>query len=305
MIPTPAAEQRFSIRLSLAVGFLMLAGKTYAYLITGSAAIFSDAAESVIHVFAVSFAAFSLWLSLKPADDSHPYGHDKISFFSAGMEGMMIVIAAGVIIYEAILKWLAGLQIQRLETGTLFVLAATLINAALGSYLVWQGKQTHSIILVANGKHVLTDSWTSFGVIIGLLLVLFTGWKPFDPILAIAVAVNILWSGGKLIRQSVGGLMDERNPEFWPRFRSIVLEETALRGLQFHELRTRFTGASAWMEVHLLFPQHTTIEEAHRAATQFEEAVKRRAGLPLNILTHLEPIESHDEVHRRAASTAA
>jgi cation diffusion facilitator family transporter len=302
MIQSVAAPPQFSIRLSLAVGFLMLAGKSYAFIITGSAAIFSDAAESVIHVFAVSFATFSLWLSFKPPDADHPYGHDKISFFSAGMEGMLIVIAAGVIIYEAIQKWVGGLQIEQLESGIYFVFGATLINAGLGSYLVWQGKRSHSIILVANGKHVLTDSWTSLGVIVGLVLVLMTGWKPFDPILAIAVALNILWSGGSLIRQSVGGLMDEQNPQFGPRLQEIAREETITRGLEFHELRTRFSGASAWLEVHLLFHRHTSIEDAHRIATEFEEAVKHRSNIPVNILTHLEPIESHDEAHAPADS---
>ncbi|HEX9828676.1 MAG TPA: cation diffusion facilitator family transporter, partial [Bacteroidota bacterium] len=170
------SQQKFAIALSLVVGFLMLAGKTYAYAITGSAAILSDAAESVVHVVAVGFAAFSLWLSLKPADTSHPYGHEKIGYFSAGMEGMMIVLAAMYILYEAIMKWLGGLQLQNLGTGVLYTAAATAINAALGGYLIWQGKRHKSIILIANGKHVLTDSWTSFGVIVGLLLTIWTGW---------------------------------------------------------------------------------------------------------------------------------
>jgi divalent metal cation (Fe/Co/Zn/Cd) transporter len=139
-------------------------------------------------------------------------------------------------------------------------------------------------------------------VIVGLLLVLMTGWKPFDPILAIAVALNILWSGGNLIRQSVGGLMDEQNPQFGPRLQEIAREETIARGLEFHELRTRFSGASAWLEVHLLFHRHTSIEDAHRIATEFEEAVKRRSNIPVNVLTHLEPIESHDEAHASVGS---
>jgi cation diffusion facilitator family transporter len=152
------SQQRFAIRLSLAVGFFMLAGKTFAYTITGSVAILSDAAESVVHVIAVGFAAFSLWLSLKPADHSHLYGHEKIGFFSAGMEGMMIVIAAFYIIYTSIAKWIGGLQLQNLETGTLVTVAAAVVNAFLGWYLVRQGRRSRSLVLVANGKHVLTDS---------------------------------------------------------------------------------------------------------------------------------------------------
>ncbi|HXG38102.1 MAG TPA: cation diffusion facilitator family transporter [Bacteroidota bacterium] len=296
------AQQKLAISLSLAVGFLMLAGKSYAYAITNSAAIFSDAAESVIHVFAVAFAAFSLWLSIKPADVNHPYGHEKISYFSAGMEGMMIVLAAFYIIYEAIMKWLGGLAIQNLGTGTLYTAAATTINAFLGGYLVWQGKRSKSLILVANGKHVLTDSWTSFGVIVGLLLTIWTGWLPFDPILAILVALNILWSGGKLIRQSVGGLMDEGDPEIERQLRRALDEETQKRGLWYHELRHRHSGSSIWVEVHLLFPKGSLIEEAHWKATEVEAAVKNRFSLPIHILTHLEPREEHDEIHQQLKS---
>lgn len=280
----------------------MLVGKTYAYTITGSVAILSDAAESVVHVFAVGFAAFSVWLSHIPPDESHPYGHDKIGFVSAGFEGTMIIVAAFYIMYAAVMKWLTGLEIQNLGTGTLYVAGATLINAALGSYLVWEGKRHQSLILVANGKHVLTDSWTSFGVIIGLILVMATGWKPFDPILAIFVAANILWTGGKLIRQSVGGLMDEGDPELDRQLRSILDREAASRGLQYHEFRARHSGTLSWAEFHLLFPGSTSIEQAHHAATEIEEAIKQATSFPINIITHLEPMERHDEVHRRMKS---
>ncbi len=285
--------------LSLLIGFLMLAGKTYAYAITGSAAILSDAAESVVHVFAVSFAAFSLWFSMRPADQSHPYGHDKISFFSAGMEGTMIVLAAFYIIYESILKWIEGIPVQNLGTGTILVAAAGAINGGLGGYLVWQGKRNRSLILVANGKHVLTDSWTSAGVVFGLLLVLWTGWKPFDPIIAIAAALNILWSGGKLIRQSVGGLMDEADPVLELQLRSILDIETGKRGLGYHELKYRQSGTSVWMEFHLLFPKGSLLADAHWKATEIESVLK--AGLPMTtyITTHLETREDHDEVHAK------
>jgi len=297
------AQQKLAIRLSLAIGFLMLAGKTYAAAITGSAAILSDAAESVVHVVAVGFAAFSLTLSLKPADISHPYGHEKISFFSAGVEGAMIIIAALYIIYEAVSRWLAGLGLRNLDTGTFYVSAAAVINAGLGGYLVWQGRRHKSLILIANGKHVLTDVWTSFGVIVGLLLVMWTGWLPFDPILAILVAVNILWSGGKLIRQSVGGLMDEGNPELENQLRRILDAETKKRGLIYHELRHRSTGSSLWVDFHLLFPKTSTIENAHWQATEIEAAIKSSLSIPVTVISHLEPEEQHDETHVQLKST--
>ena len=292
------SQQKFAIRISLAVGFLMLAGKGYAYLITGSAAILSDFAESIVHVVAVSFAAFSLWLSMRPADESHPYGHEKVGFFSAGTEGAMIIIAAVYIIFAAIDKWLHGLQLENLGEGTIFTAAATLINGVLGAYLVWQGKKYRSLILTANGKHVLTDSWTSLGVIVGLILVMLTGWRPFDPILAIIVALNILWSGGKLIRQSIGGLMDERDPKIEQILRRALNEETKRRGLDYHQFRSRNTGNSIWVDVHLLFPKDTTIESAHWLATEIEGAIKAQMSVPIIFTTHLEPIELHDETHQ-------
>jgi cation diffusion facilitator family transporter len=300
-LPTNVAavqQQKFAMSLSLVVGFFMLAGKMYAYLITGSAAILSDAAESVVHVLAVAFAAFSLWLSFKPADPSHPYGHDRISFFSAGFEGAMIVFAAFYIIYESIQKWIYGLQIENLDIGTYVVAGAALVNAGLGAYLVWQGKRHNSLILVANGKHVLTDSYTSLGVIVGLILVMITGWLPFDPILAMLVAVNILWSGGKLIRQSVAGLMDEGDKTTHSALVEILERETALRGLRYHELRHRNSGTSLWVDFHLLFPNATNIDDAHWKATEIEAAIKASFPISVTVTTHLEPLDGHDRTHR-------
>lgn len=296
--------QTVAIRLSLIVGFLMLAGKWYAYIRTGSAAILSDAAESVVHVFAVAFAAYSLWLSFKPADPSHPYGHEKISFFSAGVEGALIILAAIGIMYEAIRKWIEGLEIQNLGEGTAYVAGAAIVNGMLGGYLVWQGKRYGSLVLTADGRHVLTDSWTSLGVIGGLLLVMWTGWKPFDPLMALIVASNILWSGGKLVRQSVGGLMDEGNPDLARTLRGVLERETAARRLEFHELRYRNSGNSLWVEFHLLFPKGTTIEDAHWKATEIEAAIKAALSLPVNIITHLEPVEGHDSAHRELKDSA-
>jgi cation diffusion facilitator family transporter len=300
--PQAMREQRFAIGLSLAIGFLMLAGKSYAYAITGSAAIFSDAAESVVHVFAVGFAAFSLWLSQQPPDSSHPYGHEKIGFFSAGMEGSLIVIAAGYIIYISIAKWITGLALENLSIGTLYVAGAAMINGALGGFLVWKGRKSGSLILVANGKHVLTDVWTSIGVTVGLLLTQLTGWLQFDPIVAILAALNILWSGGSLIRQSVGGLMDEGDPDVESLIQRALDEETRKRGVTYHELRYRNSGSSLWVEVHLLFQQGVLLEDAHAMASEIEVAVSKRLPASLRIITHLEPLDRHDESHRPGVS---
>ena len=293
-----AREQKSAMRLSLAVGLLMLAGKWYAYRITNSAAILSDAAESVVHVVAVAFAAYSLWLSLRPADRSHPYGHDKISFFSAGFEGLLIVAAAVYIIYEALTRWLEGLELRNLGAGLGWIGAAATVNLALGLFLVWRGKRSRSLILIANGKHVLTDSWTSLGVIVGVVLVLWTGWKPFDPILAILVALNIVWSGWNLVRQSISGLMDESDPDIHERLVDLLDDETSRRQLEYHALRHRNSGVGLWIDFHLLFPAETSIEVAHREATAIEAAIQSSLPGPVTVTTHLEPIERHGEAHR-------
>ena len=291
------SAQMFAIRLSFAFGILMLAIKWYAYSLTGSTAIFSDAAESVIHIIGVGFAVFSLWYSFQPADEEHTYGHHKISYFSAGFEGALIILAAIYIIYISINRLIFGIEISNLDKGTYFTFAASVINLILGLYLVWKGKKTNSIILVANGKHVLTDSWTSFGVVGGLLLTLVTGWLPFDPLVAIAAALNILWSGSKLVRQSIGGLMDEGSKKTADSIRKILEKETVNKGLEYHQLRFRESGNILWIEFHLLFPKGTLLENAHNIATELEKTIKNRLNMQANIISHLEPLEMHDEIH--------
>lgn len=298
--PPVAAEMRqtrFAMRLSLAFGVLMFVGKTGAYFITGSAAILSDAAESVIHVVAVGFATFSLWLSARPADKRFLYGYERISFFSAGFEGAMIILAAITIIAAAIQKWLTGIRLDNLGAGTLFVAAASVINALLGLYLVRTGKRTNSLILEANGKHVLTDSWTSFGVVGGLVLVLLTGWKPLDPICAVAVALNILWSGGHLVWRSFGGLMDYADPAAGSALRVKLDAICRELGLQYHGVRFRHTGQRLRVDVHLLFRYGVPVGEAHRLATELEVRLPKELNQPAEVVTHLESVEDHTDVH--------
>lgn len=294
-------DRRMAMRLSLAVGVLMLVGKCFAYYLTGSAAILSDAAESVIHVAAVAFAAFSLNLSARPANQRYRYGYERIAFFSAGVEGALIAIAAVVIIAAAIQKWLAGLELEQLGLGTLIVLGAALLNAALGIYLVVLGRRTRSIILEANGKHVLTDSWTSFGVVAGLGLVLLTGWTPFDPIVAIAVACNILWSGFDLVRRAVSGLMDYSGPGIAGAIEPHVEAICRDLGVDFHQVRFRDTGQRVLVDLHILVPGHMPVGEAHRLATTLEEQLPGRVPFDVEVATHIESVEDHEDVHRVGA----
>jgi cation diffusion facilitator family transporter len=286
-----------AMNLSLVTGLVMFVMKMGAYLLTGSSAILSDAAESVVHVAAVIFAAYSLRLSYRPPDADHLYGHAKISYFSAGFEGAMIMLAAIYIIYESIHKWMGGLRLENLGAGTLLTAAAAVINGALGGYLVWLGRRKHSLILEANGKHVLTDCWTSLAVVVGLILVLTTKWLPFDPICGIIMACNILWSGGGLVKSAFVGLMDQADPAAQAKLTEILDREARQQGLSYHQLRHRNLGDAHWVEVHLLFPNEASLAEAHRTATKIERVIESSLEPRAFVTTHLECASDHAELH--------
>ncbi len=292
-------EMKFCMKLSFVFGIFMLLIKVSAYYITGSTAVLSDAAESVIHVFAVGFAAYSMKYSLKPADDTHLYGHEKISFFSAGFEGAMIVFAAIYIYYESISKIIQGVELEHIGVGIFFVVASSLVNFFLGCFLLRKGKKYKSIILQANGKHILTDCLTSLAVVLALVLIRLTGVVLLDPILALLAATNIVWTGGKLVMQSVRGLMDETDPFLHRKIVEVLNEETRKRNVDYHHLRHRRSGHTVFIEFHLLFPSGTELEKAHEIATEIEVSIQSNLELPMEILTHLEPRQGHDEIHKK------
>ncbi len=300
---SPSTEATRAMRFSLAVGFLMIVLKVGAYVLTGSAAILGDAAESVVHVAAVMFASFSLGYVHKPADDDHPYGHSKIAFFSAGIEGGLIVIAALFIIYESVRRWFLHLPPANLDEGLALTGLTILINGVLGVYLVRTGKRSGSIILESNGKHVLTDVWTSLGALVGLGLVALTGWHGWDPICGLIMAANIIWTGYGLMRQSVGGLMDTADPQLNAALDAALRRETEKHGLQFHALRHRDAGEMHYVEVHLLFDDDIMLKAAHRTATEIELAVQASVAHPVLITTHLECLGDHDELHRHGEAS--
>ena len=285
------------MRLSLVIGIFMLCTKVLAYYLTGSAAVLSDASESVVHVFAVSFAAYSLRLSWKPPDQSHHYGHDKIAFFSAGLEGLLIILAAAYVISVSVHKWIAGAKPDNLGKGAALILAAGVINAVLGGYLLKAGRKYHSLILEADGRHVLTDCWTSLGVIAGLGLTHLTGWADWDPLVAILIALNIVWAGQKLIRRSIGGLMDEADPATESQLTRLLVQITSEVQISFHALRCRNAGNTVWIEFHLLFHKGIALESAHAVATRIEEKIQQAMGSRVEIISHLEILEDHDLTH--------
>ena len=250
--------------ISLSIGIGMFFIKMTAFFITGSVAIFSDAAESVVHVAATGMALFSIILSSKPADESHLYGHGNVEYFSAGVEGFLIILAAGFIIYQAVIDIIAGPTVESLSIGVIFISVAGIINLGLGYYLVRTGKNTNSITLVADGKHVLTDAVTSIGVIIGITLVIITDFVLLDPLLAIIVAFNILFTGYKLIRESIGGLMLETNPAILQKISDKLISIKKEYWIDIHELRYWQSGDKMYIDFHLILPYYFTIEQSHK-----------------------------------------
>ncbi len=278
----------------------MLGIKAAAWWWTRSSAILGDAAESVVHVAAVGFVVYSLRLSQKPPDESHPYGHAKISFFSAGFEGGLISIAGLFILWRAAEQWISGAAPQHLGSGISLVALALLINGGLGWYLVRLGKRSDSIIIEANGRHVLTDAWTSIGVLVGLGLAAATGWMGFDPLCAIFVALNILWSGVGLMRRSADGLMDRADPEVQNAIVACLDTATAKHGVTWHQMRHRHLGEGHWVDFHLVFADETTVRDAHVIASDVEREIREDLGESTIVTTHLEPAEDHERIHGHA-----
>lgn len=303
-LPTVTPRQRALLRraswISFWIGVLMLGVKLGAWWLTRSSAILSDAAESVVHVGAVAFVVYSLRLALKPPDDDHPYGHAKISFFSAGFEGGLISIAGVFILYQAIRQWINGFEPHHLGIGTALTVVALLINGWLGFYLLKLGRKRESLILVANGKHVLTDAWTSIGVLAGLGLTWSTGWMGFDPICAILVGLNILWSGARLMWESANGLMDRADPEIQSALVKRLDSVTEREGITWHQMRHRHLGDGHWVDFHLVFDDETTVRDAHAIASRIEAEVRDEIGPSTTVTTHLEPAEDHERIHGHA-----
>lgn len=290
--------QRPVMMASLAIAFLMLGGKTAAWYITGSAAILSDALESVVHLFATGFAAFSLWYSTQPADEQHPYGHGKVAYFSSGFEGALISVAAISIMVTALGDIVRGPEIDQIGVGLLITGGLAVVNLALGWALIRTGNKHNSIVLRANGHHVLTDMWTSVGVIAGLFLVRWTDIVLLDPIVAIILALNIMWTAGRLMKDSWNGLMETADPEETRRIVDLLdeaLEKGVIQG--YHQLRHRRVHDRVWIELHVLFPAALSITEAHDESHRVEDALHKLFPKDSVIVTaHLEP-EHHEVAH--------
>ncbi|MES3629646.1 MAG: cation diffusion facilitator family transporter [Longimonas sp.] len=290
--------RRRAMMWSLSVAVLMLAGKSLAAWLTGSAAIFSDAIESAIHLVATGFAGFSLWYASTPPDQGHPYGHGKIAYFAAAFEGLLIAAAAVVIAWVAIEDLIRGPELQQLDAGLAIIATLTLVNGGLGWYLIRTGRKYNSLVLISNGQHVLTDMWTSLGVLVGVGLVRLTGVLWLDPVAALVVAANILWTAGTLLRRSLGGLMDRADTHTTYRVLEVlnaaVEDETVAN---YHQVRHRRSDDQLWVEYHLMFPGEMSVREAHARSHDVEAALHEEfPDDQVRVTAHLEP-RRHRDAH--------
>ena len=287
-----AQDARIRLRaglISLTVSLLMLAAKYQAYRMTRSTAVLSDALESIVNVVAAVFALGGLVFAGRPADRNHPYGHGKIEFFSAAFEGGLIAFASVVIVYEVVLILLAGAELRQISTGVLIVFATGLVNLVLGWYLVRTGRRYNSLTLVADGKHVIADFWTSAGVVVGLLLVHFTGLAWLDPLVALLVALSLMWTGYRLVRHAAGGLLDEEDPVLLSRVLNALQAYVGHGVIRVHHLRAIRSGRFHHVEAHLVVPEFWSVDNAHGISEDVAACVIRDLGVEGEMVFHTDP----------------
>lgn len=288
---------RRALLISLIVSTISFSIKIAAFFITGSTAALSDAAESVVHLFAVVFVVYGYYLSLKPADDDHHYGHERIEFLSVGAEGSIIIVAGITILYHAVLSIFTGIEIVNMGPGIVLLVIAALINLVLGSYVLRVGRRENNMIAISNGKHTLTDVWTSGGVVAALFIIQYTGWVFMDVVVSLFIAGYISYEAYKLLRYSISGLMDTRNPVIDRALKKVLKDENIGTIKGWHHLRHRSSGRTTWIQLHLVFEDDISLKEAHDDATLLERKLIDALDTDAVITIHLEPFEAHEESH--------
>ena len=276
--------------LSLAAAIATIGLKATAFLITGSVGLLSDALESTVNIAAALIALFALSVAARPADEEHAYGHTKAEYLASGFEGALILLAAVSIGVAAVMRLIDPRPIQSLGIGSAVALVATVINLGAARVLAEAGKRYDSITLEADAHHLMTDVWTSVGVLVGVAAAQVTGWHRLDPIIAIAVAVGILRTGLDLVRRSMLGLLDTGLPETLREQITTILDAHRQGGVEYHALRTRQAGARRFISVHILVPGDWTVQRGHDLLEGIEEEI--RGAIPRStVFTHLEPLE--------------
>jgi cation diffusion facilitator family transporter len=284
-------QLRYPIILSIIAALATLGLKAAAWLMTDSVGLLSDALESGINLLAAVTAYFSLLYAARPIDETHTYGHEKIEFFSSGLEGMLIAVAAVGIFFTAVLRFITPVPLESLGTGTIISAVAALINLAVARVLLRIGRRHDSIVLEADGHHLMTDVWTSVAVIAGLGLVRLTGKLWLDPTMAILMAFNILFTAYRLVRRSFNGLMDHALSAAEQLELRTTINSALEPGTTFHALRTRRAGMRRFADCHLLVPGAWSVQQAHDLAERLEQTVV--AAMPgLELTLHIEPIDA-------------
>jgi len=294
-----ASLKRFAW-LSIGAAIFTIFLKTGAYFLTNSVGLLSDAMESFVNLAGGVMALTMLIVASRPADSDHVYGHSKAEYFSSITEGILILGAAIGIIYAATQRLIDPHPLEQLGIGLGVSIAASLVNFIVARILLNAGKKHHSITLEADARHLLTDVWTSVGVIGGVALAGLTGWVLLDPVIAILVALNIVWTGYQLIRRSVSGLMDEVLPENEQNLIRAVMAKYREQGVDFHALRTRQAAARRFISVHVLVPGEMTVHDAHHIVEDIEDDIRASLGGVVTVFTHLEPLEdelSMEDMH--------
>lgn len=276
--------------LSVATSIVTIVLKFGAYFLTGSVGLLSDAVEALVNIAAALVALGVLTYAAAKPDAEHNFGHEKAQYFSGGIEGGLIFVAAGAIIWTAIPRLMSPQPLEQLGAGAALSVLASMANAGCAWVMLGAARQHRSITLEADARHLLTDVWTTAGVLVGLLLVTITGWLVIDPIIAILVALQILWTGWALISRSAQGLMDRAIPDEDRAAIVEVLDELRAQGADYHALRTRMAGAKSFVDVHVLVPGKMTVQAGHDLVEKLENEIHTR--LPhVEVLTHLEPLE--------------
>jgi cation diffusion facilitator family transporter len=284
----PQSLTRFAW-LSIGAALATMALKSVAYWLTGSVGLLSDAMESLVNLAGALMALSMLTVAARPADEDHPYGHGKAEYFSAGVEGTLILIAAASIAYAAVQRLLHPRPLEQLGLGLAVSVVASAVNFVVALILLRAAKTHRSATLRANAHHLMTDVWTSGGVLVGVGAVAVTGWQRLDPIVAIAVAFNIVWTGSRIVQESVAGLMDAALPVAEQKLLKELLEKYVHEGVQYHALRTRQSGARRFVSLHVLVPADWTVQQGHDTLERIEADIAR-ALPPATVFTHLEPI---------------
>ena len=276
--------------LSVAAAVATIALKTVAYVLTGSVGLLSDAVESVVNLVGAVMALSMLTVASRPADEDHSYGHSKAEYFSSGVEGTLILVAALAIGVAAVRRLLAPQPLEAIGAGLAVSVGASLINLAVALVLLRVAKQHHSITLEANAQHLFTDVWTSAGVIVGVAAVAGTGWLRLDPIVAMFVAMNILWTGTRIVRKSILGLMDTALPPEELTAVKAALDSHLNDGIEYHALRTRQSGARRFVSLHVLVPGAWTVHRGHALLEDLEARI-REVVPNVTVFTHLESLD--------------